>query len=405
VNVSRKRSWAWSARYWRIVPASSKVVLFAAIFLLFAAVGLVNSFFGDTWLHLRWAMLAAVVTGIFSMSWAYAAMRRIIWLMFVLAALQFVVFSLMSTLMNRYSRPITPDHITFAATQARLRIEGVVLIISIVASYVLILVFISKEGRRVFGPVTEVELAREVHQQLVPEIAQTIGPFEIYGISLPSGQVGGDLVDIVEADGSWMAFVADVSGHGVPAGMIMALVKSALYMGAQEAHSLPALLTHLNRVLKRILPPNAFVTFACVLGTSDSQMQFSLAGHYPILHYRRSAGVVDELTVSNPPLAVFADTDFSTSSLMCEQGDVLAIVTDGLIEAANSRGDELGLSPLETILLQSGERPLPEVARALRAAALRQGAQADDQTVLLVRRTSAKLEPRANSLPAHLPSL
>ena len=62
---------------------------------------------------------------------------------------------------------------------------------------------------------TEIALARDIHRLLVPPVARRIGPFEFCGISIASGDVGGDLIDLVEANGHWIGYVADVSGHGV----------------------------------------------------------------------------------------------------------------------------------------------------------------------------------------------
>jgi len=229
-----------------------------------------------------------------------------------------------------------------------------------------------------------------VHQRLVPEVARSIGSYEMYGISFPSGQVGGDLVDVIQNENNWIAYVGDVCGHGVPAGMVMAMVKSAAHSSSYNGVSLATFLAQLNRVLKELSAANDFVTFACIRGGQSADLEFSLAGHYPILHYCKSAQRVEDRAVSNPPLAVFADAGFVTSSITCEEGDVLAIVTDGLTEAADKRGNELGLEPLKAVLLQSpAGGPLRTVAQALRDAALRQGKQVDDQTVLLVRRSNS----------------
>jgi serine phosphatase RsbU (regulator of sigma subunit) len=190
----------------------------------------------------------------------------------------------------------------------RIKIEGAVAAAAIFGAYALVLAFLQKEGERVFAHITEVRLAQEVHQTLVPGLAQKIAGYEIYGASVPSGQVGGDLVDLVEVDGRWMAYVADVSGHGVPAGMIMAMVKSAVRMGSTD-RTFPDFLRTLNRVLLSLLAPNVFVTFACVAGNSGSELTFALAGHLPVLHYRRCHGVVEERSVCNLPLAILPDAE------------------------------------------------------------------------------------------------
>ena len=248
--------------------------------------------------------------------------------------------------------------------------------------------FIRKEGLRVFAVTAEVKLAAEVHQALVPVVSQRIGEFEIYGTSVPSGQIGGDLVDVIDRDHEWMAYVADVSGHGVPAGMVMAMVKSAVRMGNVQGAGLSGFLASLNQVLFSLSAPNVFVTFACLAGSDGGCIRFALAGHLPILHYRKQLQRVEERLVANLPLAVVPEANFEAAAIACEAGDVLAILTDGLTESADRNGRELGLEPLKAVLLQSGDQTLGQIAAALRKRSLEQGKQSDDQTVLLVRRSA-----------------
>ncbi|HEV7676516.1 MAG TPA: PP2C family protein-serine/threonine phosphatase, partial [Candidatus Angelobacter sp.] len=260
--------------------------------------------------------------------------------------------------------------------------------VSIIAGYTLVAAFIRKEGLRVFVAMAEVRLAAEVHQALVPLVARRIGEFEFYGVSVPSGQIGGDLVDLMEHGAEWTAYVADVSGHGVPAGMIMAMVKSAARMGSANGVGLSSHLSDLNRVLLSVSAPNVFVTFACVSGSGGGNIQFSLAGHLPVLHYRKQMQTVEERLVSNLPLAIMADAQFDAANIECEAGDVLAILTDGFTEAADAGGNELGLEPLKEALLNNAAKPLEQIATQFRNRSLAQGKQMDDQTVLLVRRTA-----------------
>jgi len=384
--MAPQERWAQAARYWQIVPRKSYVVLLTGIFCLFVALGYVITFLSDLWLHFGWASLSALASGVFAVGYAHAGFRRVIWLMVLLLPVQFLTMGYISNLANKYIRPITAADLTRETVQGRLRIEGAIMMFMIIGGYMLIVYFVRAEGLRVFGPLTEVRLAREVHQRLVPEIARRIGGYEIYGISVPSGQVGGDLVDVIQNGKTWIAYVADVCGHGVPAGMVMAMVKSAAHSSSSEQPSLAAFLSQLNSVLKELSAPNDFVTFACVAGDGGPEVQFSIAGHHPILHFRKKAGVVEERSVSNPPLAVFSGPDFSIASMECDEGDIVVVVTDGLTEAADKNGRELGLEPLKSVLLQSADAPLRATAQALRDAALRQGKQVDDQTVLLVRR-------------------
>lgn len=358
----------------------------AGIFCLFTAFGLVLAFLNMSWRYPLWAVAFALISGGCAIAYAHAGFRRVLWMLPCVFGLQLLATWYVGYEMRLHVPPLPAQNWTPQIVTSRLETLGVILMVCIIVGYSLVVSFIRKEGQRVFRPMAEVQLARELHQTLVPELSGTIGAYEIYGISIPSGDVGGDLVDVIRRDDGWTAYVADVSGHGIPAGMIMSMVKSAVHMAASESLPMDVQLMRLNRVLKQLFAPNVFVTFACVGANHGDELQFSIAGHPPILHCRKADATVHELSLENPPLAVLAEAGFTTARLRCSQGDVLAIITDGLTESSNKTGIELGFGPLKDVLLKSATQPLPAIARAFRDTALRHGPQMDDQTVLLVRK-------------------
>lgn len=380
--------WERSARYWNTVPLSTNLVLLTGVFCLFTSMGLAVGMMHPVQTPVPWALGFAAISGVTAMAYAYVGFRALWkWLILLMPA-QVIAMTVFSSLMGRHVSPLPVSVPDYGELQRRLMIEGFLTVPLIVAAYVLVVVFIRKEGGRFFGQMIEVRLATEVHKALVPAISRRVGNFEIYGASMPNGQMGGDLVDVVQDDkGQWVAYVADVCGHGVSAGMVMAMVKSAARMGSVAGAPVRNLMTDLNCVLAGVSAPNMFVTFACIAGDSGSTVNFSLAGHLPVLHYRKKSGTVEEHMVSNLPLAISPDTQFESSTIDCEDGDVLAVVTDGLTESADRNGREVGLEPLKIVLLESALVPLQELMTALRGRALQQGKQLDDQTVLLVRRS------------------
>jgi serine phosphatase RsbU (regulator of sigma subunit) len=113
--------------------------------------------------------------------------------------------------------------------EARLSVLGTVRIVMSLVAYASFTAVLRLEGERSIGAHTEIRLAREIHTALVPLMAGRVAGLEWYGVSHPSGEVGGDLVDVVsDASGTWTACVADVSGHGVAAGVLMGMFKTAL---------------------------------------------------------------------------------------------------------------------------------------------------------------------------------
>lgn len=260
---------------------------------------------------------------------------------------------------------------------------GVGSIVSVVAGYTLFILFFARQGAQLFRAQTEIKLAGEIHRALVPAIERRLGAFELHGGSVPSGVVGGDLVDVIgDADG-WTAYIADVSGHGVSAGVLMAMFKTSM-----RAHSVSmapeVLLEEVNRALYPLKTNNTFVT-AGVLHYRDGKLWLSLAGHGPLLCYRRRTREVEEYPPGDMPVGILPEQRFSSTGVVCEPGDVLLLVTDGLTEVSDRRGCEIGLEPLKTGLAQWAELPLAEIFRRLREVAVKAGPQVDDQTMLIVR--------------------
>ncbi|HUD55892.1 MAG TPA: PP2C family protein-serine/threonine phosphatase [Terracidiphilus sp.] len=196
----------------------------------------------------------------------------------------------------------------------------------------------------------------------------------------------GDLVDVVADNNGWFAYVADVSGHGVSAGVIMSMTKSAVRMWlASRAHD-SALLFDMNDVLKPLLTPNMFVTFAYAAWDGGPNLAFSTAGHVPLLHCRASSGRIEQCSVANLPLGILPDQRFASGTLHMDPGDILAIVNDGFTETSDSKGREFGMTGIEEIVQSAGNKELREISAELRVRVRDYGEQEDDQTILLVRR-------------------
>jgi sigma-B regulation protein RsbU (phosphoserine phosphatase) len=248
------------------------------------------------------------------------------------------------------------------------------------------MIFFQREGKRYFKAHTEIRLASEIHRALVPSFGLQIGEFELHGVSQPSGEVGGDLVDVIQEGNRWFGYVADVSGHGVPAGVMMAMVKSAVRMHWVQGQSASSLMEPLNSVLRAVRAQDMFVTCAYLQSDGGTTLRFSLAGHLPILHFQAATGTVAEHSILNFPLALFPQPAFETSEIQCSPGDVLVLLTDGLTEVFDRNGTELGLEPFKRALRESAAEPLEQISLSLQRTARQHGPQSDDQTMLIVRR-------------------
>jgi serine phosphatase RsbU (regulator of sigma subunit) len=256
----------------------------------------------------------------------------------------------------------------------------------IVIGYTLVFVVMAREGKRFFQVHAEIELASEIHLALVPTIDLRVGAFEIYGRSLPSGEVGGDLVDafVRPENGSWFAYVADVSGHGVSSGVLMAMLKSATRTSLRQNLGAGKMLDEVNSVFYSLKAPNSFATLAAINYAEPSGLEIIVAGHLPVLH--SDGHEVRELDTPGLPVGILPESNFRAITLDLKAGEMLVIVTDGLTEIFNKEGEEAGDGYIRKALVKEYSQPLAEIANRLLAEAKAWGTRSDDQSLLLVRR-------------------
>jgi hypothetical protein len=364
---------------WHSMPRRSFALLLAAAFLTFLPIGFlidVSSLGSNSPSRL---FIVVAFSGCIAVGYLYSFRinRRVLPLVIVIQIGFTVAF-------NR--GPFAPSGgAPQNALQGRLTFDAIAAGSAMVCAYICFMMVLRREGARYFRAHAEIELAHEIHQLLVPRIDLRIGRFEFCGASLPSGEVGGDLVDLVEIDGRWIGYIADVSGHGVGSGVLMGMVKSAARMKLLAVASLAALLDDLNDALVPVRKPGMYVTMACLRYEQGTGLEFSLAGHLPLLHYRSANGAVDERSIAHVPVAMFEGSRYASAPVPCEPGDLFVLMTDGLTEVFDEADRQLGLDPLKDTIRRGARLPHGELLDALVATARAHGEQTDDQTVLLVR--------------------
>ena len=257
---------------------------------------------------------------------------------------------------------------------------------AILLGYVFFVRFVRRQGLRYFRVQTEIELAEQIHRSLVPPLARHTSQHEFYGVSVPSGEMGGDLIDVVQDSKKGIAYLADVSGHGVPSGVLMAMVKSAVRMRLATSCEPQVLLEDLNRIISDLMGAEMFVTVALVSLGKSNDLQFATAGHLPILHFRNATKSVCELSTPNPPIGIFKEQRFASSQVEFSSGDIAVLLTDGLTEAANQNDEEYGLERVKQQVTKHSGESLKFLCEMLLGEVRKFGKQIDDQSVLLVRR-------------------
>ena len=202
-------------------------------------------------------------------------------------------------------------------------------------------------------------------------------------------RAGGDYYDFTWlADGRIGILIADASGHGAPAAVVMAMTRTLLHTAADRSPSADRVLAQLNREMGRLLPDGWFVT-ACfaVLDPTSGALEYSLAGHAPPFVIRARTGSPERLPVAGGPLlGPFPEVAYESGRTRLEPGDALILYTDGLTEAEDANGRLLGE---DAVLAALGSAP-GQGPDAIRARMLdcvtrhRAGVAASDDLTLLI---------------------
>jgi sigma-B regulation protein RsbU (phosphoserine phosphatase) len=241
----------------------------------------------------------------------------------------------------------------------------------------------------------ELRHASEVQRILLPQDDPVVAGFRISGTNLPARIISGDYYDYIGLDPQHTGIaIADVSGKGLPAGLLMAMCRSTLRSLAPGNHSPSAVLAEVNRRLFPDIREDMFISMAyAILNESDGRIVMSRAGHDPALWFHRASGNVEQLRPPGLALGVDEGEVFErvTKDLTIEMqaGDCLLLHTDGVREATDGNDNEFGMDRLcETFRLAA---PLGAEAVLLRLQEeLRKftgdGAQMDDITLIAIER-------------------
>jgi serine phosphatase RsbU (regulator of sigma subunit) len=264
--------------------------------------------------------------------------------------------------------------------------------IAIMVSYVLFVAFIRSVGREAVKLRNELDLAHGIQQTLVPPFTLRTARFEVYGISKPSERVGGDLVDAIELpNGDAIAYLGDIAGHGLQAGILMGMLKTATRTALLDAGerapdcTMPVLLDRLNTVLPGVKEPQMYATFSGFRLCADGSVHFALAASTPVLHWHANGLAVSKMEEEQFPLGLLPVRGFDGRRLQMERDDLLVVATDGILEACDKGGEEFGVGRLEQAIATNAGVALPELAGRILGAAQTFGKQIDDQTILLIR--------------------
>jgi sigma-B regulation protein RsbU (phosphoserine phosphatase) len=196
------------------------------------------------------------------------------------------------------------------------------------------------EKKRLEG---QLEVARQVQLELLPARDPELNGYDISAYNYPTEEVSGDYYDWVKIfDDQIGLVIADVSGKGVPAALLMAFLRASLRAATHIGYSPHISMAKVNYLLWESIERNQFVTaFYGILDATNKTLSYTNAGHNPPLLLDKD-GNAKFIEKGSLPLGMFRDTRYHEYYLTTEPGDVLVLYTDGVTEAQNSRGEEFG---------------------------------------------------------------
>lgn len=235
----------------------------------------------------------------------------------------------------------------------------------------------------------ELELSQVVQQALLPQHVPEITGLQLAAFSRPAQIVGGDYFDFFRfADDAFGVAIADVAGHGLSAGLLMATVQTALRTLAPLSQDPGDFVGHLNRFFCRNIHFTTFVTvFVGRFDTDRRALTYVNAGHNPplVVHAQSNGESHTWLRPTAAAIGLAEDADFASDTIELDAGDLLLLYTDGVTEAANLHLQEFGADNLAQFAVQASRHSAHRLIDGLRERllAFTDGQQLADDTTLV----------------------
>ncbi len=202
--------------------------------------------------------------------------------------------------------------------------------------------------------VEQLAIARQIQLTFLPKDKPDIEGYDISGVNIPSGEVGGDYFDYIKIiENQTGIAIADVSGKGIPAALIMASFRASLIAEIKNNFALRTICKKVNSLLYDSIELGNFVTaFYGVLDSKNDIFTFSNCGHNQPIHIH-SKNEVSFLKEGGPALGVIPDVDYEERPIFLRAGDIILFYTDGVTEAVNDKGEQFGEDRLIEILTKN----------------------------------------------------
>ena len=288
---------------------------------------------------------------------------------------------------------VVNEHLRFVSLPFRLSTEPIGFLFFMLCVVVALMRNAITTEAQLLGVESELATARDIQQSIIPPHPPEIEGLDIAALYRPASQVGGDFYDFVLLrDGRLGIFIADVSGHGVPAALVASMLKIAL--AAQEHVAAPAeVLRDLNALFCGRLKKQFFTAAYALFDPSKQSLTFASGGHPPPMIANGAA--VRELPAPGFVLGRMRSATFEAQSHALASGDTVLLYTDGIVEAAGRNGEQWGYERLRACLEANRHAPAGEIADRVVDAVTDWSPRPEDDLTLVV----VKSATRRTTLP------
>jgi sigma-B regulation protein RsbU (phosphoserine phosphatase) len=240
----------------------------------------------------------------------------------------------------------------------------------------------------------EIEVAGEIQKMLIPASPPQVDNYELFAFHHPSKFIGGDYYDFFLRPDSLSIIVADVSGKGIPAAMLMANLQATVHNLFSKNQSNKQIVSLINKHLYSVTTPDKYATLVWgSIGLIDHVFHYITAGHIPPLLFSKNGKSIQaaELPQASIPVGMIPEFDFEEGTAQLHPNDLLLICSDGITEAHNKNEEMFESKRLKQIVMKNYHQPLNTIGNEIIQQVkifTRGGSYEDDISLLMIRRKS-----------------
>jgi sigma-B regulation protein RsbU (phosphoserine phosphatase) len=237
----------------------------------------------------------------------------------------------------------------------------------------------------------EVSIAGEIQKKLLPGRMPRRIRDMVSAWSQPAKGVSGDYYDIITLNraGKLAMVICDVAGKGVPASLIMVMIRTIIHLVAGSTQDASKVVSWINRGIAGRIDIERFATLSYItFDPNNNMLEYSNAAHHPLVILRADDGRIEKIDSQGLPIGLERDAKYERKTTKLNPGDAIMLYTDGIIEAMNNAGEQYEEERLQTVFVNNAQRSSEEILKAIRSdieAFVGSARQHDDQTLIVMK--------------------